>query len=434
MKTTLEKISSIKQCVTVEAPAEAVDAACAKTLTNLRKEVLLPGFRKGKVPDNIIAQRFGDRLNIESIKQLVRDTYPEALKETQARPINDPEIEPVGKIERGKPFTYKAVFEVYPEVTVKGYEGLKLEREKVTVSDEEVEQELRRLQRQMTQLEPAPEGELGPGMVATVDFRGTAGGEAFAGSKAENYVVDFGAGNLLEEFEVEIKGMKAAEEREITFKYPEDYFKKDLAGKKGEFRVQTKELRRKIVPALDDEFAKELGKFKDLGDVRADLKKRIAEFKDAGQKNQLRDQAIRMLIEKHKDMEVPSTLIEAELGNMIDQLDRQYKARGLSLADAKIHAKEFVKGNIGEATDRARGYIIVSAIARQVGIDVMDAELDARIGEIAAANRQSAAKVKEHLEKNNLLGNLRGQMVFERTLDLVLGKAKISEKKQKNKK
>ncbi|HPM42136.1 MAG TPA: trigger factor, partial [bacterium] len=256
MKASIETISKIKRQITVEATADSVKKAFASAIEKIRKEAKVPGFRKGKVPDNVIEGRFGEDLEVEAIRELVRATYPKAVEETGAKPLADPSVEPVGKIEKGKPFTYKAAFEVYPDFTAEGYEGLKLEQEKVEVVDDEVEGELRRLQRQRTQLEPAPEGALGPGMIAMIDFKGTAGGSAFPGSEAENYVVDFGGGNLLEEFEVQIEGMKASEERDIEFDYPADYFKKEIAGKRGAFNVKVKEVRKKVVPELSDEFAK----------------------------------------------------------------------------------------------------------------------------------------------------------------------------------
>lgn len=434
MKSSLEKIDSIRQCITVEAPAELVDKAIAEALEMIRKEASVPGFRKGKLPDSIILKRFGDELNTEAIKALAKETYPKAVAEVGAKPISEPQVEPSGKIEKGKSYSYKATFEVYPEVTATGYEGLKLEREKVHVTDDEVEAEVKRLQHQMTQLEPAPESELGPGMIGMIDFKGTADGKAFEGSEAENYVVDFGTGNLLEHFEVEIKGMKMSEERDVTFKYPDDYFKADVAGKKAQFRVKLKDVRRKIVPEIDDDFAKELGQFGSLGEVKKDLKKKIAEYKENLIKNQLREQAIRLLIEKHAELEVPVALIEAELGNMVEQLDRQLKAQGRSLAESKIDSKEFVRHNVKEATDRARGYMIVNAIAKQEKIEVAESEVEARIADIAAQNRQLVAKVKEHFETNKLIGQIHSQMVFEKTLDFVLGKAKVTELKAKKEK
>lgn len=434
MKVSLEKVSQVRRILTVETLAEAVDIAYKKALGKIRGEAKIPGFRKGKVPDRVIEQRFSEELSLEAIKQLVRDTYPEAISEVQANPLGDPQVEPQGKLEKGKPFTYKAGFEVYPEFTLESYEGLKLEREKIEVSDSEVETELRRLQHQMIQLEPAPESEIGPGMIAMVDFKGTAGGEPFAGSEAENYVVDFGAGTLLEEFEVKIEGMKASEERDIEFDYPENYFKKEIAGKRGAFRVKVKDVRKKIVPELNDDFAKELGKFGSLEGVRLELKKRIAEHKELVTKNMLIEKIMQFLIEKHKELEPPTMFIEAELGNMIEQFERQLRTQGKSLADLKIDPKEFVKTHSGEAANRARGYMVINAIAKKENIDVADGEVSARIEQIAAASRQPPAKVREHMEKNNLLGQVSSQLRFEKTLDFILSKAKIEEVEPKNQK
>lgn len=431
MKVTLETSSPIKRCLTVEVPSEDVDKAYSQALRKLRDEVNVPGFRKGKVPDAIISQRFGDDLRLETIKQLAGATCPEALREVNAHPLATPEIEPIGKVEKGKAFTYKARFEVYPEFTATAYDGLKLEKEKVGVTKDEIEAELKRLQRQMTQLEPAPEAELGPGMVATIDFASAAAG-VVEGSETKDYFVDFGSGSLLSEFEVEIKGMKTKEERKISFKYPDDYFKKEVAGKRGEFRVKVKDVRRKLVPEMTDEFASELGSFKSLDEVRADIERSLGEFKESVARAKLREQAIRILIEKHKDLEVPVPIIDAELGNMLSQLDQTLKARGQTLEDAKIDPKEFVSANLKEATDRARGYMVVSAIAKQEKIEATEADTEARIAAMAAQTREAPAKVRARIEKDDLMGNIRSRIVFEKALDFVLNKAKITEVRPKS--
>jgi len=304
---------------------------------------------------------------------------------------------------------------------------------KLVAQYEEVEAELGRLQQRMTQLEPMPEGEIGPDMVAMIDFKGTAGGKPFPGSEAENYVVDFGSGRLLEEFEVQIEGMKAGEKREIEFFYPEDYFKSEIAGKKGKFEITAKEVRRKVVPPIDDEFAKELGKYSTLSEVRADLKKRIAEFKELVERNRLKEQTIRTLIEKHRDLQVPFALIDAELGNMLEQLKQQMASRGQTLDESKFDSREFVKANVKEATDRARGYMLVDAIARQEGIEISDEDLEAKIAEMAAQSRRPVPELRKELQEKGLFERVRGQMRFEKTLDFILGRAKIKVKKPKKK-
>lgn len=429
--TSLERVDQILRILTVEVPADMVDAARREAIGEVRKKAEVKGFRKGKVPDQILQTKFSAEIETETVEEIVRESYPAAVERAGVHPLNDPKIEMQGKIEKGKPLTYKARFEVYPDFTAEGYEGLALEREPSSVSDEEIEAELGRLRHERTQLEPASEGELGPGMVAMIDFKGTAGGAPFEGSEAEDYVVDFGAGNLLEGFESGIQGMKASEEREIAFDYPADYFKPEIAGKRGAFKVRLKEIRRKIVPELDDDFAKDLGTFKDLGEVRAELGKRMAVFKERAARHALREQVIRQLIEKHRALEAPSALVSAELGNMLDQLERHLKAGGRSLADQRMDAKEFVKANLAAATDRARGYMIVSAVAKQEKIDATEEDVAKRIEEIAEMGKEPTAKVREQFEEKGLMNNLRGQIQFEKTLDFVIGKAKISQKEAK---
>lgn len=434
MKSSIEKINSIRQKLTVEVDAAQVDRTFSEAIEKVRKEAKIPGFRKGKVPDDIILKQYGDEVRTEAIRAVVRSSYPDAVKATEARPLSEPQIEISGIIEKGKPFKYFATIEIYPEVEAEGYSGLSLTKQKVGVTDDEVEGELKRIQQQMTQLEPAEKGEVGPDMVAMIDFKGTAGGKPFTGSEAENYVVDFGTGALLEEFELQIKGMKGGEEREISFHYPTDFFRRELAGKKGEFNVKVKEVRRKVVPELDDELAKTLGDFKDLKAVRVDLKKKIAEYKENAELGKLREQAIRAVIEKNKDLEVPTALVDAELGNMLEQIKRQYEARGQKFDKEKVDAKRFVNENVKEATDRARGYMLSRAIADQEKVEVADEEVEQRISLMAAQSRNTTQQVKDYLNKNNMMDNLRSQLLFERTLDLVVSKAKIKTETPKKKK
>jgi len=430
----LEKIDSIRRGLVIRMKAAEVDRAFKDALDKVRKEAKLPGFRKGKVPDNVLMQKFGPDIEAEAMQAAIRSSYPEAVRGCGAMPLSDPRVEPMGKFEKGKPFEFKAVFEVYPEVKAKGFEGLSLSRQKVEVTDQEVENEIKKLQRQMTQLEPIEDGKIGEGMIAMIDFKGTAGGKAFPGSESENYVVDFGTGHLLEEFEAKIEGMGAGEERKIEFHYPTDFFNREIAGKKGEFHVKVKEVRRKVVPKLDDSFAKELGDYKTLKDVRKVIKERISDYKESLAQSGLRDQAIRAIIKANEGIEVPTALIDAELGNMLEQLKRNAQARGQKFDPSKIDSREFVKRNVKEATDRARGYMLVRAISEDKKVEVTQEEIEERINRMAADSRRKPAEIKEYLNKNNMMESLTSQLLFEKTLDLVVGKAKIKVEKPKKEK
>lgn len=431
MKSSIEKVDAIRQKITVEIPPEEVEKAFKAALDEVKKEAKIPGFRQGKVPDDMIMSRFGEDVRMEAGKRAVRASYGDAVTSVEAKPISEPHIEAAAPIERGKPFTYTATIEIYPEVVAKDYAGLALTRKKVDVTDDEVENEIQRIRQQMTQLEPVEGAEVGPGMVAMVDFKGTAAGDSFPGSEAENYVVDFGTGSLLQEFEIEIKGMKAGEERDISFDYPAGFFRKELAGKKGEFKVKVKEVRRKVVPELDEEFAKTLGDYKDMAAVRDELKKRIGEYKEGMEQSSLREQAMRALIEKHSDLEVPTALIDSELGNMLEQLKRQYEAHGQKFDANKIDAKRFVSENLKEATDRARGYMVARAISEQEKVEAAEEDVEKRILTMAAQSRSTEQQMKDYLQKNNMMDNIRSQIIFEKTLDLVVEKAKVKTEKPK---
>jgi len=441
MPTQITQVDSIRQSIEVEVSAEGVDKAIAAAMKKMKAKLKLPGFRKGKVPDSMIRQRFSDELLSDAMREAVKASYPNAIDESGASPITPPDILPESEFKSGSPFKYKATFEIYPEVDPKGYDSLSLERVKAEATDEEVESELKRLQHQMTQLEPAPDVGIGHGFVGLIDFKGTADGNAFPGDAAENYVVDFGTGNLLKEFETQIAGMKAGEERDIEFHYPKNYFRVEVAGKKGFFNVKMKEVRRKIVPEINDDFAKEIGKFKDLKEVKADLKKRILEYKEVMIKNDLMAQAVRKLVEKHKDIEVPTPLVDSELKNLLEQIKRQYESQGKKFEEVKLDPRQFVEANVEEATSRARGFLLVNAVSSKENVQVSDDDVEERVSQIAQQSRQTPEQIKEYIEKSNQMESLKAQLIFEKTLELIISKSKIkyvkqgkSEKKEKKEK
>ncbi len=430
LKTVLEKLKAVRHKINVEVSAEKAQKSAETALKAMQKEVDVKGFRKGAVPFDIIRKHLGVEAEREIAKQIVRDTYAAAIGQENAAPISDPSVQ-YETYADGQPFKYWAEFDVMPDITVPEYEGLKLEREKVEVTDQEIDGEIKRLQAAMTQLEPADDGILGAGMMALVDFHGTVDGKPFKGSDAENFVVDFGT--LLPAFEENIKGMKKGEEREIKITYPKDYFNQEIAGKEGTYHVKVKELRKKIVPELGDDFAKTLGKFENMNAVRADIKKHIANAKEEFQKRRLGTNAIRELSEKN-DFEVPEVMIQNELGAMLDDIARQLKAQGKTPEEVGFDTKKFIEDNMGEAKKRVRGYLIAFAIAKGVPLTVGDEELETRIAMIARQSNQPVDKVKAQFEKENLKERLKSQVLYEKTLDFIVSKAKVKEVKPKKEK
>jgi len=427
----LEDVNSVQQRLKVEVPAQLLKKSVSVALNKLQKDVSIPGFRKGKVPTEMIKQRMGDSFKEEVVRQVVKDTYPDAVTLSNAKPISDPRIEAGDlDIEGDKNFTYDAVFEIYPNVDPEGYVGLKLEKEKVSVDDKEVEFELKGLQKQMTQLEPVPDASLKKGILGRIDFSGTADGKKFEGCEAKDFIIDLEEGNLMPDFEKQVVGMKEKEEREIEVEYPKDYFNKEIAGKKGKFHVTLKELRKKVVPQLNDEFAKDLGPYKTLAEVKKALKERIGEIKESHQRSLMHRQVIEQL-SKNQPIEVPDAMVSRELGHMIEELAHHFEQQGKTLEEAGVDANTFVREHLDEATTRVRGMILANAVAEKEKIEVSDEELNKRVAAIAAQSGQPENKVRQHMESNNLMAGLKGQLLIEKALDFMVDKAKIKEKKAK---
>ncbi len=427
MKTKLDKSKSTRHRLTVEVSKERVQKAAKKALGKIQKQTQLKGFRKGEVPLDVLKNYLGSDADKEIIKEIIGDTYAEALRKEAAAPISEPHLE-YEAYEQDKAFTYHANYDVMPEVEAPEYEGLKLEKEKIEVGKEEVENGLERLRHSMTQLEPVEGGSFGPDTVAVIDFEGTADGKPFKGSEAKNFMAEFG--NMLPDFENQIKGMKAGEEKEISFAYPKDYFNKDIAGKQAKFKVKVNKIQKKVVPDLNDEFAKTLGKFEKIDQVKEEIKKQIIDYKEGMVKQELSSQALQQIVDKNQ-IEVPEVMINDELRAMLDDVARQLKSQGQTLKDAGIEAKSFVSKHYNNAANRVRGYLLAFAIAKKENIQATDKEVEARLEAISKQTGQPLNKVKEHFEKNKLLEKLKSQILYEKALDLIVSKAKVKEVKKK---
>ena len=429
MKTNLEEISPIRKKLTIEVEADIVAEARKEALSELQKQVKIEGFRPGKVPPNIIQQKLGKELEQHTVEKLVDLTLSKAFQEAKVQPISKPEIAP-GLWNATGGFSYTAQFEILPEIILKESKGLKLEKEEVQVSKEELEEEISRLQQAMTQLEPLPSGTLfAEGHVATIDFKGLIDGKSFKGSEAKDYSVELGTGSMLADFEKALKGVKSGEDRDIQFDYPKDYFNKELAGKPASFKVSVKEIRKKNVPHLDDEFAKDLGNFKTMKEVRADMEKRIAEAKESRQKGALYDQIIKQLVEKNK-FDIPESLVRSELSHMLQTFAEEIKKRGQKLEDVKV--EEVVKEFQPEAEFRVRGFLVLKKVAEEAKVEVTQEELDKELNAIAKGLNRPVAEVRAHYEKNNLLRSLYTRILHEKALEFVLNQAKIKTVKPKN--
>lgn len=431
MKTQLEDISPVKKSLKVDVLPDVVLETRHQAVKEFQQKATLPGFRQGKAPAKLIEEKFLAEIQKQTIEKIVDQTLIPALQETGVRPVSPPEIEP-GLWQAGGGFSYKAIFEVLPEVPLKekDYKGLKLEKEEVEVSKEEIDQELKRLQEALTQLEPlSNDTAASDGHVVIIDYKGRADGKDFKGGEAKDFPVEIGAGALLKDFEEGLKGAKGRENRSLELTYPQDYFNKDLAGKKGEFKITVKSVRKKIVPEFNDDFAKDLGNFKNIGEVKEDVKKRIVQLKENDQKNHLFNQIIRQLSDT-VSFEVPESLVHNELRHMLNDLAKDMKAQGQDLQ--KLDLKEVVKHLEPNAKTRVKSFLALNKLTELLKVDVTDAELDQRFEGIAKASQATLPEVKAYYEKNKLTNSLKTRILHEKALEIVLKESKIKAVKPKN--
>lgn len=431
MKTQLESLSPIKKRLKIEVLPDSVNQAREEAVAEVQKHAKLAGFRPGKVPRKIIEEKFLHELQKVTIEKIVDKTLIEALQQVNVRPVSRPEIEP-GLWGAAGGFSYQAVFEVLPEIVFqeKDYQGLQLEKEEIEIQKEEIDQEIERLRGVMTQLEPlSPETPLQKGFVAIIDYQGKVDGKSFKDGEAKDFAVEVGAGGLLKDFEEGLLGAKQNEKRSITFAYPPDYFNKELAGKKGEFQVTLKSVRKKNVPELNDDFAKDLGNYKDMEAVRAELSKRLALIKEQNQKNELFDQIIKQLVEKQK-FEVPDGLVENELNHLVHELAKDLASQGKEIRE--LNAKEVIDHLKPNAEFRVRSFLSLNSLSQTLKVDVAEAQIEERLAAVARGASRPLAEIKAYYEKNRLIGPLKTRMLHEKALEIVLNESKIKTKKAKS--
>jgi trigger factor len=428
IKTKLEDVNSIKKKIEVSIPVERVKKVLEEEYKKIGKEAKVKGFRKGKVPSHMLEKMYSAEAAKEVMESLVRESYPKAIEKEMAVPISAPYVEP-GEFDKEKPFTYSATFEIRPTVEVKEYKGLKLEKVEITVTKEEVEQQLEAIRQQMTQLEPAPDGaKAEKGLVLVVDFKGTVEGKPFKGSEAKDFLVELGAGNLLPALEEALAGMGKGEGKDIEIDYPADYFNKELAGKRGAFFVKLNDVKKKITPELNDDFAKDLGEFTTLKDVKADIEKRILQAKENEAKGALSVQVLEQLAGGHP-FEIPEAMLNAELKSMFESFVRHLGTQNMKFEDTGMKIEDFIEKYKGDAQKRVRSFLVIDAIAEVEKISVSDEDVEERLKNIAQQAGQPLPKIKQQYESQNIMGGLRIQIQHEKTVNLIIDKAKIKVKK-----
>ncbi|MCP4717176.1 MAG: trigger factor [Deltaproteobacteria bacterium] len=421
MKVDVVSVSDIEKRMTVGIPAEKVTSSIDQAYSELKKTVKLRGFRPGKAPISILEKHFKAQVEEDVVNKLVQETYPKALEEVKASPVSQPKIEN-GGLEKGKDFSYTAVFEIKPAVEVGEYEGLELEKLTVAVPDEELQKELDVLRNSYATMEDVDDRAIQQGDHVTFDFEGIIDGEPYSGGKKTDFFLEIKEDAFLPGFTDNLEGLKKEEEKSFSLTLPDDYFDKDIAGKSIDFKAVIKTIKIKILPELTDDFAKDAGEYKDLEDLKTQTNQRLFDQKAGQADNQLREKIFDQLIENNP-FEVPKSMIEQQSRNMVQNMQQMFQAQGMDLSALGQTPEQLVEQYREPAERQVRSALLLEAVAEKAGLEVGDEDYEAKYQEFAAQVGQDVSAVKEKVEKEML----RPQILEGKALELIKEKAKITE-------
>lgn len=425
MKATLLAKENGDAKFTIEFTAEEFEAARVKAYQENKNQFTIDGFRKGKAPRSIIEKRYGDVFAEDAINDMLADGYPNALDELDIEVIDQPRME-FGKIEKDAPFTVTVTVAVYPEVEVKDYKGIELEKVDAEVTDEDVNTEIENLRKRNARMVTV-DREVKDGDHIILDYKGFVGDEQFEGGIAEGYPLVIGSGSFIPGFEDQLIGAKKDEEVEVKVTFPEEYHAEELAGKEAVFKCVVHEVKEEELPELDDEFAKDVSEYDTLEELKKETKEDLTKRKSAWAENQMKDKAVEIVCENN-DIEIPAVMIDDEISQMIRELDMQLSQQGLSfqqylqfLGKDMMAFREEVKD---DAERRVKMRMVIRAIVDAEAIVATEEEIEKELELLGIQYGLETDKVKEMVGEKNL--EYIGQDVkMKKAVDFIYENAKV---------
>ena len=424
--------NEVKLEITVE--AEKFENAMKKVYFQNAKYFNIPGFRKGKAPMNIVEKYYGEQIFYEdAFNEVATEAYEEAIKENKIEAVSRPEVD-IAQMEKGKDLIFSAVVQTKPEVKLGKYKGVEIEKIEYKVDKKAVDHELGHMQEHNSRLITVDDRPLENGDTATIDFEGFVDGVAFDGGKAEGHELEIGSGAFIPGFEEQLVGMEIDGEKEIKVTFPKEYFSKDLAGKDATFKVKLHEIKKKELPELDDEFAKDVSEFDTLDELKKSIKEKLTKNNEQRAKYETEDAAIKAVCEDSK-LDVPSGMIELEIDNMLKDFEQRLAYQGLNLEQyLKMLGKteeEVRKEYEPQAIEAIKSRLVLEAVIKAEKIEASEEEVKAKMEEMA----KSYGKDVEELSKNeNLKNYLEDGIKSEKALEFIVANAKFTDKKKETKK
>lgn len=427
MKASFEELSSVQRRVTVEVPAADVDRTLDGLYKRLARQAKIRGFRPGKVPRSILEKYYAPQILAEAAEALISDNYTKALEETKLDPVAQPDFD-FGLPKAGQDYTFTVTLDVKPEFELDPslYKGLKLQEPKLEVTEQEIQKRLEALAERQAMLAPldAPRPAQ-TGDVVIIDYQSSKGGQPVAGGAAENVEVELGKGNVPEEIEVALLRAEPGQEIRTTVHYGEEAGNPELKNQDVDFVIQIKDVKRKLAPEIDDDFARSISpEFESLAvlkdRIRKDLEEMFQDQRDVAVRNQIMEQ-----IRELGRFDVPSTLVAAEAKAMLEDFKTRLRRQGLDPAAAGLDDAKLLEDFKEQAQKKVRAGIVLGRISDQEKIDVTPEDVDKEIEKAASRMGQPVQIIKEMYMKNNMMPTLHARLLEEKTLQAIRADAII---------
>ncbi len=412
MSLQVEKLEKNMAKLTIEAGADELEKAIEKAYQKQKNKISIPGFRKGKVPRQMVEKMYGKEVFYEdAANELIPDAYDKALDECEEDIVSSPKIEVV-QIEAGKPFIFTATVAIKPEVKLGKYKGVKVDKIDTEVTDEEIDAEINKERENNARTIAVEDRPVKDGDMTKLDFEGFVDGEAFEGGKGEDYPLTIGSGAFIPGFEEQLVGAEIGKEVEVKVTFPEDYQAENLQGKEAVFKCTVKEIKEKELPTLDDEFASEVSEFETMAEYREDVKKNLTEKKEKDAKNAKEEAAIKAVVEE-SEMDIPEPMLESQQRQMVDEFAQRITMQGLSMEQyfqfTGTNYQKMVEQVKPQALERIKSRLVLEAVAKAENIEVTEDDYEKELETMAEVYQMEVAKVKDLMgerEKKNIMQDL----------------------------
>ena len=428
MQVTVEDVSSVKKTLHIEIPEEEVTSELDKAYNELRKKAKVKGFRPGKVPRSVVVRLFKKDVHADVTSRLIQSSFMEAIKETDLKIVGTPNVDPPELQDTG-PYKYDAKVEISPEIEDIDYSGLTLKRTNYGVSEDEIEAQLKMLQKNMARQEQIKEDRAAQkNDFVLIDYEGFKEGRPFdETAKTENFSLKIGEGPIGADFDDQLVGMKAGDTKEFTIKFAPDYFNKKLANTEILFQVMLNEIREEVLPAIDDELAKNAGQYQTLDDLEKVITDNLEQGYTKRSEQELHEQIFNELISR-SDFEVPDAMVEMELEGIVEEAIRSFSYRNITMEELGLTRESIAEKYRDTAFKQVKRHLLLGKLIDQEGMTISDDELEEALQEMAGNFNQPVEEIKKYYDQNKeKIEFFKHTLLEKKAIKLIIDSSKIED-------